>query len=104
MKINISTKNFDITPSIKSYIEEKMNYLDRFTEEWLAEGGVEMDFDAGKTTNHHNKGNIYYAEANLKVPGNFIRVRKVAEDLHTAIDEVKEVMAQEVKEYKEKER
>ncbi len=79
-----------------------MNYLDKFVGEWASTGGVELDFDAGRDTNHHNKGPVYYAEANLKVPGKMIRVRKKEEDLHAAVDSVKEVMAEAIKEYKEK--
>ncbi|MFA4999381.1 MAG: ribosome-associated translation inhibitor RaiA [Parcubacteria group bacterium] len=102
MKINITTKNFELTPAIKDYIDDKMDYLDKFVEEWAGTGGVELDFDAGRTTNHHNKGQVYYAEANLKVPGRMIRARKESEDLHAAIDAVKEILAQEIKEYKER--
>jgi putative sigma-54 modulation protein len=102
MKINITTKNFELTPSIREYIEEKMDYLDKFVEGWSSTGGVELDFDAGRETNHHNKGQVYYAEANLKVPGKMIRAQKRAEDLHAAVDAVKEVLAEEIKEYKEK--
>jgi ribosomal subunit interface protein len=102
MKTNITTKNFELTPSIKEYIEEKMDYLDKFTGEWASAGGVELDFEAGRTTNHHNKGQVYYAEANLKVPGKMIRAQKNSDDLHAAIDAVKEVLAEEIKEYKEK--
>ena len=102
MKINITVKNLEISPSIKEYIENKMSSLDKFMKKWEAKGSVELNFDAGRTTKHHNKGNVYYAEANLKVPGNMIRVRKTNEDLHVAIDAVKEVLAEEIKKYKEK--
>jgi ribosomal subunit interface protein len=102
MKTNITTKNFELTPSIKEYIEEKMDYLDKFTGDWASLGGVELDFEAGRTTNHHNKGDVYYAEANLKVPGKMIRAQKNGDDLHAAIDAVKEVLAEEIKEYKER--
>ena len=104
MKINITTKNFELTPAIREYIETKMDYLDRFVEGWATEGGVELDFDAGRDTNHHNKGQVYYAEANLKVPGTMLRVKKSAEDLHVAIDAVKDVLAEQIKEYKDKNR
>jgi len=102
MKINITIKNLEISPSIKEYIENKMASLDKLMKRWEAEGSVELNFDAGRTTKHHHKGNVYYAEANLKVPGKMIRAHKTNEDLHAAIDEVKEVLAEEIKEYKEK--
>jgi putative sigma-54 modulation protein len=104
MKVNIKTKNFELTEAIREYIQTKMDYLDKFVSDWEKDGGVEVDFEAAKDTNHHNKGNIYYAEANLIVPGKTIRVEKNADDLHAAIDEVKEVLANEIKEYKEQSR
>lgn len=101
MNLNIKTKNFELTPSIRTYIEEKVEYIDRLIKTLDSTGACEMNFEAGKESNHHNKGAIFYAEANLKVPGKLIRVKKTNEDLHAAIDEVKQVLAEEVKEYKE---
>lgn len=102
MKINITAKGFELTPAIRDYIEEKMGYIEKFAENWSAEGSAELDFEAAKTTKHHNKGDVFYAEANLKIPGTLIRVQKTNKDLHAAIDEVKEVMAKKIKEYKER--
>jgi len=102
MKINITVKNLELSPALKEYIEKKISSLDKLMKKWEAKGSVELNFDAGRTTNHHNKGNVYYAEANLKIPGKMIRVHKINEDLHAAIDVVKEVLAEEIKKYKEK--
>lgn len=101
MKLNIKTKNFELTEAIREYVQIKMDYLDKFVSEWASEGGVEVEFEAAKETNHHNKGDIYYAEANLIVPGKTIRAERNADDLHAAIDAVKDILAEQVKEYKE---
>lgn len=101
MNLNIKTKNFELTPSIRTYIEEKVGSLDKLLESLNETGACEMDFEAGKENNHHNKGVVFYAEANLVVPGRLIRVRKDNEDLHAAIDAVKQVLLEQVKEYKE---
>ena len=102
MKINISVKNLELSPAIREYIEKKMGSLNKFMKKWETEGSVKLSFDAGRTTKHHYKGNIYYAEANLKIPGKMIRAYKTNEDLHAAIDAVKEVLSAEIKQYKEK--
>jgi len=102
MKINISAKNLELSPAIREYIEKKMGSLNKFMKKWEVEGSVELNFDTGRTTKHHHKGNIYYAEANLKIPGKMIRAHKTNEDLHAAIDAVKEVLSAEIKQYKEK--
>ncbi len=101
MKIDIKAKNFDLTDAIKGYIDEKMSYFDKFFEEESKEGSVEMTFEVAKTTNHHENGQIYYAEANLSVVGEIIRAEKGADDLYAAIDEVKDALAQGVRKFKE---
>ncbi len=101
MNINIKAKGFDLTPAIREYTEEKMSHIERFVQKWDMEGGVELNFEVAKTTGHHNKGDVFYAEANLKVPGKLLRAEKEAEDLHAAIDAVKDMLAEEVKQYKE---
>ncbi len=101
MKINIKAKNFDLTPSIKGYIEEKMNYIQKLLGDLDLDGAILLDFEVGKMNMHHSKGEVFYAEANLGVPKKVLRVEKTHEDLHAAIDEVKEVLARELKEYKE---
>ncbi len=102
MKINITTKNFELTPAIQEHIEKKMNALDKFIKKWVSVGSAEINFDAGRITKHHHKGNIYYAEANLKVPGKMIRAQKNSDDLHSAIDAVHDILAEELRTYKDK--
>lgn len=101
MKIDIKAKNFELTDAIRDYIEDKMSYFDRFFEEEIRDGSAEVTFEVAKTTNHHENGEIYYAEANLSVPGKVIRGDRNASDLYVAIDEVKDVLAQEVRKFKE---
>ncbi|MDD4930944.1 MAG: ribosome-associated translation inhibitor RaiA [Candidatus Colwellbacteria bacterium] len=102
MKVNIKTKNFELTEAIREYIETKMEHLNKLTSDWSIEGSAELDFEVAKETQHHNKGDVYYAEANLKVPGKLIRAEKNSDDLHAAIDSVKDILAEQIKEYKEK--
>lgn len=102
MNIHILTKNFELTSSIKEYIENKMNSLTKFMKEWIEADSVEISFEVGRSTRHHNKGDVYYAEANIKIPGGMIRAQKSAEDLHLAIDAVKEILSRKIKKHKEK--
>jgi len=102
MNINITIKNLELTPAIKEYIEKKMNALQKFMKDWVATGSVQMHFDLGKNTVHHHKGNIYYAEANLQVPGTMIRAQKNNDNLYAAIDATQEVLIEAIKEYKNK--
>ena len=59
-------------------------------------------FEISKTTNHHKKGEIYRAEANLIVNGDLLRVEKTEKDSYKAIDKVKDHLELVIKKYKEK--
>jgi len=99
MKIDLKTKNFEITPSIKTYLQEKLNSLDKFLPN---DESISADVELAKTTKHHQKGDIFMAEVNLTVPGRLIRAVAEKWDLHVAIDAVKDELQREIKVNKEK--
>lgn len=101
MKIN-STKatNFEMTDAIASYINEKLEAIEKFTQDF--EPVAEMDIEVAKTTNHHAKGPFFYAEMNLHIPGQVIRATNEAEDLYAAIDAVKDEVIRQLKDHKER--
>ncbi|MBU4375173.1 ribosome-associated translation inhibitor RaiA [Patescibacteria group bacterium] len=99
MNINIKATNIELTPKIKDYVQEKMDMLEKYL------GSVDVinaKFEVELTTLHHNKGEIYRAEANLDVPGSLLRVEKTEKDLFKAIDKVKDHLTRSIKRYKEK--
>lgn len=88
--MNIKTRavNFDLTDAINDYINKKLSPLERF-----AGGSSEVlcEVEIGRTTKHHNSGDIFKAEVNLFISGSS-QVYAVSEqsDLYTAIDLVKD--------------
>lgn len=99
MKINLKTKNFSLTESIKNYLENKLNSLDKFLP---SDESISADVDLSKTTKHHQKGDVFRAEVNLKVPNHLIRASATEWDLMVAIDRVKDDLQKEIKTHKEK--
>jgi len=97
MVINIQFSNVDSTDALKSYAYDKINGLQKYFDNIQ-----QADINIGRTTNHHQKGDVYYAEVNLHVPGDMIRVRKKTTDLYKAIDKVRDHMTVELKEFKDK--
>ncbi|KKW41690.1 MAG: Ribosomal subunit interface protein [Candidatus Magasanikbacteria bacterium GW2011_GWA2_56_11] len=85
MVITLNGTGIDLTDAIKVYAESKIaglaKYFDNITK---------AEIDVGITTHHHQKGQIYYAEVNLHVPGRILRVAKQEENLYKAIDKVKD--------------
>lgn len=99
MKIDLKTKNFALTPSIKTYLQEKLDALDKFLPK---DESIFADVELAKTTKHHQKGDIFKAEVNLKLPGRLIRAVAEKWDLRVAIDAVKDELQREITMNKEK--
>ncbi|MFB6181847.1 MAG: ribosome hibernation-promoting factor, HPF/YfiA family [Candidatus Magasanikbacteria bacterium] len=96
MVINIQFSNVDSTDALKNYAYDKVDGLQKYFDNIQ-----QADVNIGRTTNHHKKGDVYYAEVNLHVPGDMIRVRKETTDLYKAIDKVRDHMTVELKEFKD---
>ena len=98
MKIKIKATNLELTPAIKEYVETKMTMLNKYLSGITP---VLCEFEVSLTTNHHLKGEIFRAEANLSFPGQMLRVEKTEKDLYKAIDKVKDHLGPMIKKYKE---
>ncbi|MFH1393027.1 MAG: ribosome-associated translation inhibitor RaiA [Patescibacteria group bacterium] len=99
MKIDLKTTNFEITPSIKTYLEQRLNSLDKFLPN---DESIFADVELAKTSKHHQKGDIFMAEVNLTIPGRMIRAVAEKWDLRVAIDTVKDELQREITMSKEK--
>lgn len=100
MNLDISGKNLDLTPSIKTYIEEKLGGIDRFVAKFDQEGGVDLRVTVGRTTEHHHKGEVYLAATDLHLPGKTLRAEESDADLRVAIDGVRKKLLAEIETYK----
>ena len=98
MKIIIKATNLKLTPSIKQYIETKIGGLEKLIKASFYEAWVEIE----KTTHHHYKGEVFRAEVQMRLPGKSIRAESVREDIYLAINEVKDELQRELKQYQEK--
>ena len=99
MNVKIKATKIKLTPEIKDYVQEKMDMLEKYLGNFAV---IHADFEVGKISEHHNKGDVYRAEANLDLPGELLRVEKTEKDLFKAIDKVKDHLAEAIKKYKEK--
>jgi putative sigma-54 modulation protein len=87
----------ELTDAIKEHVNEKVGSLEKYFDNI-----IEARVDVGKTTDHHQKGDVFRAEVNLQVPGTLLRAEAVEEDLYKAINEVKNELQRQLVEYKEK--
>ena len=99
MQVKRKATKIQISDKTKSYIEEKMNMLEKYLGDIPV---INCDFEVGLATAGHHKGEIYRAEVNLNLPGELLRVEKTEKDLSKAIDKVKDHLARSIRRYKEK--
>lgn len=80
MKIIIKGTNLEQTEALKSYVNEKIGNLERYSEEIL-EARVELE-----TSAHHQKG-FFRCEVNLDLPhSQVLRAESTGADLYASID------------------
>jgi len=113
MKIVIKTTNLRLNQELRNYIKEKIGSLEKFAKlfqnknyfnHFFKKGKprVEVWLEIGKTTRHHQKGDIFRAEAQMRLPGKSLRAESKREDLKLAITEIKDELQRELKKYKGK--
>ena len=101
MKIIIKTTNTELTPDIAEYLNQKIHGLDKFLD-GMDRNVIEARVEIGKTTKHHQTGDIFRAEVNLSLPGKILRSEAEELDFRTAIDRVKEELQNKIKKYRGK--
>ena len=87
MNINIKTIGISLTPSISEYINKRMESAKRFLEN---DPSAICNFEVGKTTQHHKRGDIFRAEAHIVAAKRDIYAESEQSDLYTAIDAVRD--------------
>lgn len=110
MKINIKSTNIKLNEALYDYIERKIGELDKFArkvgidDQSFAAGKpvCEAWVEIGKPSGHHKKGGVWYAEVQIKLPGKSLRAESENWDLRLAIDEVKDELQQQLKQYTQK--
>lgn len=102
MNINLKATNFELTPAIKEYAEKKVNGLEKFIR--MTDESVQAWVEVGKTTNHHNKGEIFRAEIQIHIPhcGRGVRAESSCETLNEAIDSAHDKIKLELEKIKDK--
>ncbi|TAK04724.1 ribosome-associated translation inhibitor RaiA [Patescibacteria group bacterium] len=90
---------FELTPAIAQYAEEKIRHMEKFLSS--VQEPKRASIEVEKTTNHHNKGQIFRAEVMLELPGKTLRAEATDEDLYAAIDAMKDALERQVIQYKE---
>ena len=100
MIIKFKATKIDLTPAIKEYIEIKIGSLDKFIKKFEIKGEIEVSVEIARTTRHHHKGDIFYAEVNMRLGKTLLRAEDADWDIRVAIDKVKNRLGEEIKNIK----
>ncbi|MBI4094842.1 MAG: ribosome-associated translation inhibitor RaiA [Candidatus Liptonbacteria bacterium] len=101
MRIHITeASSVGLTPSLRAYIEEKIGGLSKFVRRFDLAGVAEVYLEVSRTTRHHHKGNVFRAEADLRLPGKILRAFHEAMDLRIAIDILRSKLRAEIEKYR----
>ena len=91
MKYIISGKNIEVTPGLRSAVEDNIGKLERyFTEETEVHVTLSVEKERQKI------------EVTIPVKGNIIRSEQVSNDMYVSIDLVEEIIERQLKKYKNK--
>lgn len=92
MNIQFYSKNIDLTPDIKDYVNDKIGGLGKY-DSGILEARVDISKDA-----HHQKGCVYRFEVNMKSTHskNIFRAEANGENLMEAIDFVKDKLHRQI--------
>ncbi|MEW6142787.1 MAG: ribosome-associated translation inhibitor RaiA [Chloroflexota bacterium] len=96
MELQVIGKNIEVTASLRSLVERKVNKLTRFLPT-IRETKVELFHEKARSPKQR-----YTAQVTVNNNGVLLRGEEKAENIQTALDAVAEVMARQIKRYKEK--
>ncbi|MBQ3037321.1 MAG: ribosome-associated translation inhibitor RaiA, partial [Lachnospiraceae bacterium] len=91
MKFIIIGKNIEVTPGLRSAVEDKIGKLEKyFTQETEVHVTLSVEKDRQKI------------EVTIPVKGKIIRSEQVSNDMYVSIDLVEEIIERQLKKYKNK--
>lgn len=99
MQVRIKATKIELTDAIKTYVQEKMDMLDKYLGDTTV---TNCDVEVGLAVGGQHSGDIFRCELNLEVPHQLLRVEKTEKDLYKAIDKVKDHMVLSINKYKDK--
>lgn len=96
----LKSTNMDLTDAIRAYVDDKVDQLRKICGDF--DPADDLKVEVGKSTQHHAKGPYYRAEMHLILPGKELRAEYEGEDLYEAIDNVKDQLRRQLKEFKDR--
>lgn len=102
MKIQILSKEIELSDELRAYIEKKVLTLSRFVKRMEDKGEMLVHIEVSRSTKHHKTGMIFYAEATMEFAGKILRAEEYEVNIETAVDRVKDRLKNEIIRFKDR--
>jgi ribosomal subunit interface protein len=100
MNIKIKATNIKLTDYLLKLVNKKIKKIEKLLPE---NQDLIIEVELGKTTRHHQKGDLFRAEIQVEVPkGKMLRAVSEKEDFYSALVDVREELEVQIKKHKEK--
>ena len=101
MNIRVKATNLSLNPAISSYLEKRLAKIGKLMSR---DPSVVCDVELSRTTDHHQKGDVFRAEIHIVGRGLDAYAASLNEDLHLAICDVRDEIVKEIRGGKKKRR
>jgi len=98
MEVSIFTRNMEVNPRLREYVEQKVGKLDRYLPS-VEEARVDLTVENTRSTAHRQ-----IAQLTVRVPGTILRAEERTGDIFASIDAVLDKMYRQIARYKGKRR
>ncbi|KKU25942.1 MAG: hypothetical protein UX39_C0015G0010 [Candidatus Magasanikbacteria bacterium GW2011_GWA2_46_17] len=99
MTINLKASNVSLTPEIRSYLDRRLESLQKFLPE--GKDAFVADIELSRVTKHHT-GDVFLAEINIRVGSRVFHAIAERPDLFEAIDQMRDEIVRELGSFKDK--
>ena len=94
MNTHIKTTNITLTNAISDYVAKRLEKIEKLLND---DPSAQCDIELGRTTHHHNKGDVFRAEIHITGRAGLNVYSSIEkEDLYVSIDEVRDAILREL--------
>ena len=101
MKIIIKGTDLDLTNPLKEYINQRILSLDKIISGFEKNEEVIIKVEVARSTKHHHKGEVFYAEFTMLLAGYPVRIEQFGKDIREAVDFARERLKNDLVKHKE---
>lgn len=88
MRLNLKGTNISLNDDIRSYLNKRLVSISKFID--IEDPAVLINVELGRSTKHHQSGDIFFAEINIYRGKETFRAVSNHPDLNSAIDDMRD--------------